>query len=142
GEGALVRCVPTASDVVWRERAEREGLVGHPPDVGWFCGKHAEAARELAGRLHLGQVLRELRQREAGLAAGPDEAQSDEPDRLAPCHPDIGALYSDPRAALSALAEPAGLDPAPLTVTTRRDWHPMDGSVPPDCPFADTTVHE
>ena len=32
----------------WHARAEAEpGFVGHPPDLGWFCPAHLEAAKAL-----------------------------------------------------------------------------------------------
>jgi hypothetical protein len=54
----------------------------------------------------------------------------------------VGSLYGELRRLLPGLVSELGLDPSGLTERTDRQWHPMDGSEPPDCPFADYTVHE
>ena len=46
--GGLVRFQPTDDSRAWRERAEADGFVGHPPDEEWFCPAHVVAARDLA----------------------------------------------------------------------------------------------
>ncbi|RMG08012.1 MAG: hypothetical protein D6731_22615 [Planctomycetota bacterium] len=48
--GALVAFAERPADAAWRERMERSGGVGHPPNVEWFCPRHAPAAR---ARTHL-----------------------------------------------------------------------------------------
>ena len=42
-------------------RVEEEGITGHPPDSGWFCGKHYPKAEKLV-HLALGEALRILRE--------------------------------------------------------------------------------
>lgn len=60
-EGGLVRCRATDAGRAFdlRRRTER-GFVGHPPDAGWFCGAHVEAARSHA-ELTLAEVVALLR---------------------------------------------------------------------------------
>jgi hypothetical protein len=48
GGGGSVTFQPDDRSIEWRRRAEEEGLVGHPPDTGWFCAAHIDAAREAA----------------------------------------------------------------------------------------------
>lgn len=48
------------SDDAFHARMEREGLVGHPPEVEWFCGEHLAAAQALA-HLSIAEALHELR---------------------------------------------------------------------------------
>lgn len=138
---SLVTCVATPADVEWREQAAREGLVGHPPDTGWFCGNHADAARELAPSLHLSDVV--ARVRAASAAPSPAEPVADGlPGPVGDTAGGaIGALYRALVAELPALAAGAGIEPARLRVETSRDWHPMDRTSPPNCPYVDTTRH-
>ncbi len=62
-DGALVRFQPDERSRAWRRRAEDEGIVGHPPDTGWFCAAHVEAAREAARTLSLPDGLRRIGER-------------------------------------------------------------------------------
>ena len=133
--GALVRAVSSSDDVTWRERAEREGLVGHPPDTGWFCADHVGLARQLAPVTPLPGVLQALRKPDAGAGSPPEPT-------AASAGVGVGALYGELRTLLPGLVADLGLDSSAITVRTDRHWHPMDGSQPPDCPFADSTVHE
>ena len=59
--GALLRFRSRPEDLAWRERAERERLVGHPPDTGWLCADHVEAGRALAAEATLGEAVSRLR---------------------------------------------------------------------------------
>ncbi len=34
-------------DEAWHQRAKSEGVVGHPPNVAWFCKNHQARATEL-----------------------------------------------------------------------------------------------
>ena len=38
--GRLVRLPSTPEAVAWHERAERDHIVGHPPDLEWRCAVH------------------------------------------------------------------------------------------------------
>lgn len=117
-EGALVRCVSTPEDVAWRQRVAITDAVGHPPDTGWFCAEHAEAAQALATELTLAEVVARLR---APVAR-------------------IGDVYGELVRLMPALASSAGLDPSTLATSQDRQWHPMDGAVAPNCPFVDMTL--
>lgn len=138
---ALVTCVATSADLAWRERAAREGLVGHPPDTGWFCGDHADVARELAPSLHLSDVVARVRAASAGSAPVQSPASGLPGPVGDSAGGAIGALYRALVAELPALAAGASIEPARLRVETSRDWHPMDRATPPHCPFVDTTRH-
>lgn len=48
--GELLEFEETASDAEWHRRSAREGVVGHPPNVAWFCADHADRARTLTDR--------------------------------------------------------------------------------------------
>jgi hypothetical protein len=119
-DGALVRCVSTPEDLAWRQRIAITNSVGHPPDTGWFCSEHAEAAQALAADMTLADVVATLR---APVAR-------------------IGDVYGELVRLMPSLAERAGLDPAGLATSRDRQWHPMDGAQPPNCPFVDMTVLE
>lgn len=43
-EGGLVSFARRPSDKEWDERMERTKMVGHPPYMRWFCGRHHAAA--------------------------------------------------------------------------------------------------
>jgi hypothetical protein len=72
--GSLVRFLPRPEDRAWRDRAEREGLVGHPPDTAWMCAAHVEAGRALAREATLGDAVAILRAPPGDVAPlAPDE---------------------------------------------------------------------
>lgn len=64
-DGGLVTFVGDERSTEWHRRAREERLVGHPPDQGWFCGEHVEAARHLSGGATLREGLAMLRQSSA-----------------------------------------------------------------------------
>lgn len=49
-EGGLLYFKETQEGRDFDRRVKEEGIVGHPPDAGWFCGKHYNKAEKL---LHL-----------------------------------------------------------------------------------------
>jgi hypothetical protein len=125
-EGALVTFAPRPSDTEWRERSRREGFVGHPPNVEWFCGEHAAAAQARAGET-IDVALGALR-------AGPVEPPGEWPefDRIAIRPIAADALAEAIRQLIAALATEE------LTTTSARDWTPMDNTFPPYCPYVDS----
>lgn len=125
-DGAAVRCLPTPASQAWRDRAESDGVVGHPPDVGWFCGEHAPAARRWAEAHTLSEVIAAVRRGHA--AAEPPSG--------------MDGLHARLRDMLPELAATVGLDPAGIKAASRRSWSPMDGVEPPWCPFVDYVTHE
>lgn len=164
GGGGLVTFQADERSAAWRRRAAEEpGFVGHPPDTGWFCAVHIEAAREVARTCTFPDGLRLMR---AG--AGPavaTTATDREPDlvgvdlgsgRLVTSDgsdvrwvewsvpaADVHAGAETLRSALPALFEALGFGaPPPLERRTDRRWSPMDGVEPPWCPFVDTTIDE
>lgn len=48
--GALLEFERTASDAEWHRHAATQSVVGHPPNVAWFCADHADRARTLTDR--------------------------------------------------------------------------------------------
>lgn len=138
----LVRFQPTDESRAWRERAERDGFVGHPPDEGWFCATHVDRARELATTHALADALRRVAfdaRRAANRAQSVDTQRTDAPViRTRPIAPrgidELGRAF---RELVPALAELVGVPAPRLERVSTRTWHPMDGSVAPDCPFAD-----
>lgn len=73
-DGGLVTFVGDERSTEWHRRAREERLVGHPPDQGWFCGEHVEAARKLSGGATLTGALGSLRK---SLADGLEQSQQD-----------------------------------------------------------------
>jgi hypothetical protein len=60
--GGLVTFQPDDRSREWHRRAaETPGFVGHPPDTGWFCSTHIDAAREAARTLSHSDGLQHLR---------------------------------------------------------------------------------
>jgi hypothetical protein len=47
GHGGLVEFKPSLEDKAVIARMQIKGWVGHPPNMGWFCGKHIEDARAI-----------------------------------------------------------------------------------------------
>jgi hypothetical protein len=125
--GGSVRFQPRPSDTRWRERAAEPGFVGHPPDTGWFCAQHVEAARELAGELTIDAALRALTD------AGDDTARGSTVD-------DLGGLERHWRDRFAEVAERIGLGAAEVQTSEDRRWTPMDGTQPPWCPFVLTSL--
>lgn len=125
-EGALVTFALRPTDAEWRERSQREGFVGHPPNVEWFCGVHAAAAQARAGET-VDVALAALRADAPPTAAAPWP----EFDRTAirPIAPD--ALAEAFRQLIAALATDEFMS------TSVRDWTPMDNMFPPYCPYVD-----
>jgi hypothetical protein len=129
--GGLVRFVSRPEDLAWRERVERDRLVGHPPDEAWMCGAHVARARELASSLALADAVARLR--EGPTAEGAPSSLPIRPVGVA----EVGARF---RALAPAIAAALGVASPVLHERTTRHWHPMDGSVAPDCPYTDDTV--
>lgn len=117
-EGGLVRFAARPSDTQWRERVQRENLVGHPPDTDWFCGEHVAAARASA-HLAIDAALAQMRH--------PQPVSEFTTHPIRPIGPD--ALAKSLRGLLAALAT------EPVTTTTAREWTPMDHTEPPYCPY-------
>lgn len=111
-DGGLVRFAPTPASEAWRVRAAAEpGFVGHPPDLGWFCGAHRALAESLANR-PLAEALQVMRESTTAVL-------------------ERAAEY----------ARSLGVEPLPaLVASTTRRWDPMDGCVPPNCPYVDEHV--
>jgi hypothetical protein len=120
--GSLVRFRSRPEDLAWRERVEREGLVGHPPDTGWLCDAHLEAGRALASDETLADAVALLRAPRGDGAIRPVAVS------------DFGARL---RALAPQIAEALGVPSPVLVARETRHWHPMDGAVAPDCPFTD-----
>lgn len=57
GDGALVECVGDDRSASFDERLEQPGLVGHPPNLGWFCADHRSTADVLAATHTLAEVV-------------------------------------------------------------------------------------
>ena len=63
----------------------------------------------------------------------------DEPARRPIAALEIEEFGSRLRRLVPELARLVGVDPPGLTARTSRQWHPMDGALPPDCPYSETT---
>lgn len=124
--GRLVTFAERESDRRWREDAQQSGMVGHPPNVEWFCELHADAAAALATST-IDVALRSLR-------TPPAPVTDAELPKFAIAPQEITALEVTFRAALPTLVGDAA---AEVTATTSRTWTPMDGSHEPDCPYVD-----
>lgn len=126
-DGRLVTFAERDSDRQWRERAAAERMVGHPPNVDWFCGVHAEAAVSLAGET-IDVAMRTLTATESAvrqLAIAPRAID------------DLLHLFLERMPAL--VGEPAASASRARTTSDRR-WTPTDGAQPPYCPYVDLDV--
>lgn len=92
--GGLVTFVGDERSIEWHRRARVEGIVGHPPDQGWLCGEHVEAARQLSDEMPLPAVLAALR---LPSIDRPDGSQPDSADQSStqPAHTRQAAQADD-----------------------------------------------
>ncbi len=133
-DGRLVTFAERDSDRQWRERVAAERMVGHPPNVEWFCAVHADAAAVLTG-LTIDAALTELKRKGADGAARPSQDDSWPHIVTVPIAPtDIELIRSRFADLMPALV--GDVEAVPST-TSRRNWTPMDGAQPPYCPFDD-----
>ncbi|MGE0728281.1 MAG: hypothetical protein AB7O92_18580 [Acidimicrobiia bacterium] len=135
GAGGLLTFASTPQSEAWHARAAAEpGFVGHPPDQGWFCPAHLDAARALQP-LPLADAVRRLIA--APPAAAPPATRSRFVER--PCPPTPHDRLH--RALLDHVAVFAAAfgctDLPPPATSSERHWHEMDRCVPPDCPYVD-----
>ncbi len=63
-DGVLVTCVGDDASVAFEKRAETPGFVGHPPNEGWFCARHATAAQHVGETERLRGVIDTIRRNE------------------------------------------------------------------------------
>jgi hypothetical protein len=102
-------------------------MVGHPPNVEWFCGVHAQAALALAGET-IDVAMRALTATESAvqqLMIAPREID------------DLLHLFRERMPAL--VGEPPASGSRARTTSDRR-WTPTDGAQPPYCPYVDLDV--
>jgi hypothetical protein len=140
-DGGLVTFQSDDRSRDWRRRAAEEpGFVGHPPDTGWFCAAHIDAARVAARSFTFTEGTRRLLADGSGQPVVSDQFGVQWVEwTLTPV--DAHTFASSLRSTVPALFEALGLGPEPtLEQRTDRSWTPMDGAQPPWCPFADTTV--
>lgn len=60
-DGRLLVFVGDERSIAWREAADADRRVGHPPDTGWFCSEHMLGAAAMAPTSTLGETLTALR---------------------------------------------------------------------------------
>ena len=60
-EGGLFYFKETTEGKEFDRRVEEEGITGHPPDAGWFCGKHITQAQKLV-HLSIGKALNAMKE--------------------------------------------------------------------------------
>lgn len=46
GKGGTVSFKPTESDKSYNEKIRKRRMVGHPPNLEWFCNKHLKIAEK------------------------------------------------------------------------------------------------
>lgn len=136
GDGGLVTFLARDSDREWREAAARDGLVGHPPDTAWLCAEHIRAGRLLATELTIDRALDRLRLPAVTTPRNGASRPSDTGEGV-----EIAQLVGDLAVSLSAIAAEAGIARPVVETHEKRDWVPMDRTLPPHCPFVDTTTH-
>lgn len=129
---ALVRFQPP---LAVDETAAKSG-VGHPADTGWFCPRHLDAARALAGAVTFVEAVARLR---APVPVAP-EASAAGLDHVAIAVQPIDELRTRWIERLSGVAAALDLAGAPFETQVHREWSPMDGASPPWCPFVDRTA--
>lgn len=88
-QGALLRFAGTDRGAAFDERQRTEGIVGHQPDSGWFCGEHVERARELAADMTLAEAVSTIR----GVPYVPPVAPEPEPAEPQVKDDDLGVGY-------------------------------------------------
>jgi hypothetical protein len=126
-DGRLVTFAERDSDRQWRERVAAERMVGHPPNVEWFCGVHAQAALALAGET-IEVAMRALTATTAAV----------QQLTIAPrAIDDLLGLFRERMPAL--VGEPAASASRARTSSDRR-WTPTDGAQPPYCPYVDLDI--
>jgi len=59
-EGGLIDFKETQEGRAFAKRIRETGIVGHPPDTGWFCGDHFEKAEKLA-HLTIHEAIEKIR---------------------------------------------------------------------------------
>ena len=59
-EGGLIDFKETPEGRTFAKRVRETGIVGHPPDTGWFCGDHFEKAEKLA-HLTIHEAIEKIR---------------------------------------------------------------------------------
>ncbi len=69
-------------------------------------------------------------------------ADGDKSDYDFPWHGSIDDLHGALRNAWNDVLSHLGLEAVSAVEHTARQWHPMDGSTPPDCPYVDTLTRE
>lgn len=121
--GTLVRFASTPDDEEWRRTAHAQGMVGHPPDTGWFCPRHAGQATPLS---HL--TLTEATALVALMVDGVTVA-------IPPMQPGVIAARFVEHLRVLVDAPPE------LVASEQRNWTPMDRVEPPWCPYDDTFRH-
>ena len=59
-EGGLLYFKGSPEGIEFNRRVEEEAITGHPPNAGWFCGKHYNRAKNLVN-LTLQEAISEIR---------------------------------------------------------------------------------
>jgi hypothetical protein len=126
-DGRLVTFAERDADRQWRERVAAERMVGHPPNVEWFCGVHAEAALALAGET-IDVAMRALTATAAAVQQLTIVPRAID-DLLHLFRERMPALVGEPAASASR-----------ARTTSDRTWTPTDGAQPPYCPYVDLDV--
>lgn len=146
GRDGLIDCLPTEAGAAFLERAQSQdddrqpGIVGHPPDTGWFCSTHAPQARELAPTHRRGDIIGRLRT--ADLPPTSEPKLETPPTQDFPRAGSLHDLHRTLSETLPVVLEHAGIGGAQTKQRADRDWRPMDGSRPPDCSYVDIAVLE
>lgn len=155
--GRLVTFLATAASDAFDKRAEQPGFVGHRPNTGWFCSAHVDQARRYAALMTRSAAVQEIRDTAAsevaredqsttealrsGALQATDEASTAIVWQLAPVkNSAVLQVFLD---LVPVLFTMHGLSrPPALEVSSRRNWNPIDGAQPPDCPYDDQVRHE
>jgi hypothetical protein len=59
-EGGLIYFKETPKGREFSKRVEKDAIIGHPPDAGWFCKKHYPKAKQLQ-HLTLSEAINQIR---------------------------------------------------------------------------------
>jgi hypothetical protein len=62
-EGGLIGFKKTSEGKAFDKRVTETGIVGHPPDTGWFCGTHYGKALEMK-HLTINEAIKRIRESE------------------------------------------------------------------------------
>ncbi len=129
-EGGLVRFKLTADEIESNSSKVQSRIVFHPKGLEWFCGEHIEAAKKLS-HLSLKSAL---------LKMSTPTFTNHCSEKIA--NTSVMSLFKTVNENWHSLLRLLAVDDEliRITPTAKNDklWSPMDGCLPPNCPYSIT----